>query len=55
MSKKYQDRAMGNTTSREVADAEGTPYFFPKANPPRTVVATSREEAEALLESEKEA
>lgn len=47
---KAQDRSM------DVSRGEGgTLFFFPKRNPPASVRAPSRQEAEHLLDNEKEA
>jgi hypothetical protein len=45
--KEYKNRAM----STEKKDIEGEVYFFPKAQPPVAIRATSREEAERQLKA----
>lgn len=44
MKKNYSNRQMRSDTT-----GEGDLYFFPKNNPPVTIKAHSREEAEAKL------
>jgi hypothetical protein len=48
MPKKYSDRNMTAGTVPEKNDAEEA-FFFPKANPPVTIRAKSRKDAEEKL------
>jgi hypothetical protein len=48
MPKKYADRSMAAVSEREAA-VEEQDYFFPKATPPVSIRAKSREQAEEIL------
>lgn len=49
MPKGYSDRQMKKDAPKEGKAPKRT-YFFPKANPPKTIEAKSREEAEKLAD-----
>jgi hypothetical protein len=52
MAKKYNDRAM-QVDREEIGDGNSV-FFFPKNNPPVSVRANTKEEAEALLKDKKD-